>query len=480
VPVTARLLVFYLTAVVAAFGGIYPWALAPILIGSTLVALLSPWRRSWMESDTRSLDIAIGVLLAAVAVQLVPLPAGLRTLLSPHAADVERTLRPDAALRDMHAGPLSVSPSDTLEALALMLAVALTYWGARRTFHIGGVRFVCQALSMVGAVMAMGAIVQRVWSPQRIYGFWQPLDTGAVPFGPVVNRNHFAAWLLMTSALTAGFLLARILKRLDRGRGWRAAVMGMVPMAQSPVMTTFAFWLITTLTLFVSQSRSAIVGLVVSAVTLHRSVAGSWRPVAAASVLFLTGVTVLLLSGEATTAHVADRFAGTLANREIDRVDIWRETLPMLMDFGLTGVGAGAFTEAMLAYQETYVFVPHLQAAWQFNHAHNHYLHVATEGGLLVTMPVVAVVVLFVRVAIRRVRNGDGEMRAVRLGAVAGLLGVAVQSLWEVPLTMPAAALLAATLAALATYRRAPVDRLSRPSFAASRTMRQSMHVEPR
>jgi hypothetical protein len=33
---------------------------------------------------------------------------------------------------------------------------------------------------------------------------------------------------------------------------------------------------------------------------------------------------------------------------------------------------------------------------------------------------------------------------------------VAVQSLWEVPLTMPAAALLAATLAALATYPTRP------------------------
>jgi hypothetical protein len=480
VPGTARFLAFYLAAALAAFGGIYSWALLPLLTGAVLFALLSPRRRAWTTSDTQSLDFAIIVLIAAVALQVVALPAGVRSLLSPHIPDVERALRPDAALRELHAGPLSLSPHATLEAVGLMLAAAFTYWGARRTFHIGGVRFVCQALSVIGAVSALIAIVQRAVSPQRIYGFWQPLDTGAVPFGPVVNRNHFAAWLLMTSALTAGYLLARVLKRLDRGRGRRAAVQGIVQIAQSPVLTTIVFWLITTATVFVSQSRSAIVGLIVSGVALVRSVASSWRPVAAASLLFATAILFLLLSGESTTALVADRFAGTLAAREIDRVDIWRETLPMLLDFALTGVGVGAFPHAMLAYQQTRVFVPHLQTEWQFNHAHNHYLHIATEGGVLVTIPLVVVLVLFVRVVIRRLREGDGEVRAVRLGAVAGLLGVAVQSLWEVPLTMPAAALLAATLAALATYRRAPAD-LSRRSLAAGQhvaaTPRQPMHV---
>jgi hypothetical protein len=67
----------------------------------------------------------------------------------------------------------------------------------------------------------------------------------------------------------------------------------------------------------------------------------------------------------------------------------------------------------------------------------------------------IVVVVAFARVVGRRLRDDTSEYRAVRLGAVAGLVGIATQSLWEVPLTMPAAALLAATLAALATYQRA-------------------------
>jgi hypothetical protein len=163
---------------------------------------------------------------------------------------------------------------------------------------------------------------------------------------------------------------------------------------------------------------------------------------------------VLLAAGESTTTHMADRFANTLEVTEIDRVAIWRNTLPLVADFGVFGAGAGAFGRAMLAYQQTRVFVPHLGTEWFFNHAHNHYLQLAVEGGLLLTLPFVAIVVLFARLVARRLREDAGELRAVRLGAVAGLAGVAAQSVWDVPLTMPAAAVLAAVLAALATYRR--------------------------
>jgi hypothetical protein len=36
----------------------------------------------------------------------------------------------------------------------------------------------------------------------KIYGFWQPQYRGS-PFGPFVNRNHFAGWMLMVLPLAA-------------------------------------------------------------------------------------------------------------------------------------------------------------------------------------------------------------------------------------------------------------------------------------
>lgn len=456
-PGRPALLVLVLTATLAAFGGIYSWALAPILIGVLLFALTTWGQPAPSSSDSRSLDFAIAAFVAAISIQLVPLPGSVRSTLSPSLLGVERSLRPDAALRGDVAGALSLDPIATAQALALVIAAATTYVSARRMFSVGGVRQVCHALSLVGMIAAIGAILQRALTPRLIYGFWAPSDPGAVPFGTVVNRNHFAAWLLMVSALTAGYLVARTSRRARQvgggGREWRRKF---VTITQSPVSWTAASWMVITLTVFAAQSRSALVGLAVAGATLLRTVTHTWKPVIAAAFGILVIAIALLTAGEATTTRIAERMVDTLEVTAIDRVAIWREAMPIVNDFSIAGVGAGAFGRAMLAYQRTRLFVPHLGMEWHFNHAHNHYLQLAAEGGLLLTVPFAVVVLLFLRLVARRLREDAGELRAVRLGAVAGLAAVATQSVWEVPLTMPAAALLAATLAALATYQRVP------------------------
>ena len=51
----------------------------------------------------------------------------------------------------------------------------------------------------------------------------------------------------------------------------------------------------------------------------------------------------------------------------------------MTSDFWLTGVGAGAFQRGMLVYQEG-------SRLFFFNQAHNEYLQLLAEGGLLVVV----------------------------------------------------------------------------------------------
>jgi hypothetical protein len=63
----------------------------------------------------------------------------------------------------------------------------------------------------------------------------------------------------------------------------------------------------------------------------------------------------------------------------------------------------------------------------------------------------------------RAVRSDKGEMFWVRVGAAAGLVGIAVQSIWEISLIMPANAVLAGVLGGLLLYRRE-----ARPAAAAT------------
>ncbi len=121
---------------------------------------------------------------------------------------------------------------------------------------------------------------------------------------------------------------------------------------------------------------------------------------------------------------------------------IWRESLPIARDFWLTGSGAGTFSDAMIVYQESRVWVGSMRRWAHFNNAHSHYLQVACEGGLLLGLPVLWALIALARLGYRAVRSDKGEMFWVRIGAAGGLAGLAVQSIWETSLIMPANAVL--------------------------------------
>jgi O-antigen ligase len=446
-----------LLGVLAAFGGIYPWATLWIVGGACAVLLLrGRGARAAIPADVRPLVRAWILVAAAVAVQLVPLPTALRTSVSPALAPLEATLRPDALVRSPGAEPLSLAPRETRHAFGIAAAAGLTYVAALVVFSCGGVRQATRVLAVAAVVVSIGALVQRALSPDLIYGYWRPEAPGAQPFGPVVNRNHLVAWLVMSGSLVSGYMVARLRTRLDgplTGAPWRYVTRHM---ADSKTLGLAVVWGVVAVTVSLAQSRSGWLALLVSLAVLWRGAARSpWhaREAVVVGALLIAGLGLAVMLGDAGT--LASRFLQALDGGEVGRRVIWRETWPLVGDFWLTGTGAGAFGVAMTAYQQTRPLVPHLGSlVGHFNHAHNHYLQVAAEGGLLVGAPAVGAVLRFATLARRRLEAEKGELRWIRLGALGGLAGVAVQSLWEVPLTMPANALLAATLAAIVTCQR--------------------------
>ena len=146
-----------------------------------------------------------------------------------------------------------------------------------------------------------------------------------------------------------------------------------------------------------------------------------------------------------------------------NRITIWRESLPVLRDFWFTGTGAGTYGDAMIKYQESRVWIPSMSRWAHFNNAHSHYLQVAAEGGLLLLAPVLTALALVVRFGRRAVRADKGEMQWARIGAAGGLIGIAVQSIWETSLVMPANAILCGAVAGLLLYQRPKAIRSPEP-----------------
>src|SRR4029078_4102712 len=144
-------------------------------------------------------------------------------------------------------------------------------------------------------------------------------------------------------------------------------------------------------------------------------------------------------NANAVTARLNETLTLGLGGRSA----IWREPLPMSRDLCLTGVGPGAYERGMIVYQQSPRVV-------YFNHAHNEYLQIAAEGGLLLALQALVVAAAGVWRVRRRLGADRTPIYWVRAGAVGGLVAVAVQSLWETGLRVPEDRLLFCRLGAIA------------------------------
>lgn len=430
------------------FAGGPRWSLFTLVAMATAAALAHPRRTFARSRGSQGMDRLLPWLPGAIALQLVPLPTFALQWLSPHAAALRQGVR---LLPATTPTPLSIDPLGTVSALAAVTLAVLTYLTARAVFdHQGGVRRFCARLAWFAAAMAVLAVAQRAATPTLVMGMLAPEASGGRPFGPFVNRNHFAGWLLMAAPAVAGYLAAHLRTHLADGRDWRRRVRHVFRSKAVALLVALA----TVLTaLLLTLSRSAVVGLGVAAATwwllIRSRIERPQRSWLLAVVVI--GAALLLLAAvvdiDAWAARLESTFTG--GARVDGRLVIWRETLPMVRDFWLTGTGSGTYGTAMLVYQHARIWMPHLSAWAHFNQAHNHYLQVLAEGGVLVAVPAALLLIALVRRARHALRDDRTEMFWIRAGAAASLAGVATQSLWEIPLSMPANAVLAALLVAV-------------------------------
>ena len=148
------------------------------------------------------MDLALIALLAAIAVQLLPLPAFLVSILSPHRLSFIRA----ASLGGTEPAflPLTLDRLATVHGWLATLCACLTFWTARAVFGRGGLRTFGTALAWAAVAFVLVAFAQSASATNLVYGFWRPHDAGARPFGPFINRNHAGTWSLLALFLCFG------------------------------------------------------------------------------------------------------------------------------------------------------------------------------------------------------------------------------------------------------------------------------------
>jgi O-antigen ligase len=392
----------------------------------------------------RALDTALCLALIVVALQLVPLPPPLRLTLSPASATMDRGLRLDAG-GDPLSGParaLTVDAEATSRALALGVALVLIFWSARALLSRGAVRRTIRAVSWCGLIASTIAIVQHATAPKLLYWVWRPLIANARPFGPFVNRNDLATWLVMAMPLTLGYIVAHVDASRHEGRA-----LDIEQVVDERVVWLGASVCAMAAALIVSLSRSGLIAAGAALVSLvwfsRRRLRGRGR----VWLLGGIGLVTLVAAAYANPGALATRVGETLDVGVGGRRQIWSDTIAMVRDFWRTGVGVGAYQRAMVLYQGPHVF--------SFNHAHNEYLQIVAEGGALLALPVAAAIVAGAFEIASRLHQDRTPVFWLRAGAASALTAIGVQSVWETGLRMPANAVLFIVCAAIAVHRGA-------------------------
>ncbi len=429
-----------------AFAGAYRWTAVPVCAGVAL--LLTITRPCVGRGPGRLLDWALIACLLGVSAQLIPLPASTRDRLAPQGFAVDRFVALDAepAIHPPH--PLSVDAESTAWALAIGAAYVGLFWCARAVFASGGVRSTVRGVASLGLALTALVAVQRATSPTLLYWTWRPISAGASPYGPFVNRNALASWLAMAVPLVIGYAMARHQshERSDGGASPGDAI-------DSTQLWLGGAAVLMTGGLLASMSRAGILG---TAIGLIVFLAFSGKRIrGGAGLAWMSGGLVAMVAVAAAYANLgrlAMRLQETTEQGTWGRPAIWRDTWRMASDFWLTGVGAGAFQRGMLVYQQG-------SRLFFFNHAHDEYLQILAEGGLLVAVPATVAALAAVVLMARYLGADRTAMFWVRAGAISGVVAIAVQSIWDTGLRMPANGTLFAVIAAIALHEPRPAAR---------------------
>lgn len=186
-----------------------------------------------------------------------------------------------------------------------------------------------------------------------------------------------------------------------------------------------------------------------------------WLPLMGAAAI---GGGIVVANSLQTVTFVVSSFFDTARNPGIEmRFDVWREAWRMFLAHPIVGIGIGTFDKVTYLMPGTKANRDFYLAGW---HAHNVFLHVLTEAGVLGLAAWVFLWVVIVRTLVRVWRTGDNQRRLYSSAALVTVLAFLFLSMTEVLIAARAAgslrmnltiALLVVTGLRMALRDKAPV-----------------------
>ena len=294
-------------------------------------------------------------------------------------------------------------------------------------------------LTAAGFLIAIFAVIQDLTSKGEIY-WLVPVRGSSFIFGPYVNHNHYAGIMEMLAPFP---LVLSMMEELTPPKRVLLAFAG-VFMAG---------------TIFLSLSRGGMTAfgcemLFLAAVLWWKNASRRSAAIFAMACLLIL-VFLLWLGGK----NLVQRFVSFKTDEASyhTRLQIARDSIPMIKARPLMGWGLGTFTTVYPMYRTFYadVFI---------NAAHNDYVQVLTETGALGFLAVLGFIGVVYARGFRKLRGpGLNLTQAATLAALLGVTGILIHSFVDFNLQIPANAATFYVIAAIAAASFQGVRRRRRP-----------------
>jgi O-antigen ligase len=381
--------------------------------------------RAFRLSQPRIFLPLVGILVLAI-IQLVPLPFLQSQTISVDPYETKIFIISFATV--IIAGEVLSFYTGTPNSLKALIATVLITAAASALFGMSREWFLDDRLD----------ILNRYFSP----------DTQG--YAQFVNRNHFVLLIEMALGLTVGILL--------KGRTSNPIKFALLVLTGIFIYTAIA-----------AGSRGGVIScsaLIASGVFVHfvtkRGSEGSlsnqevperrqlnvWsRALIAAALCVVTiGISIFTIAfvGSDELIGRMERIETEVSENRMNRLGIWRATIQLIQENPVVGVGFGAYATAIPKY------VAH-GGGWRMEQAHNEYLEILANGGVIALLLFGVFAVVVVRRSFINFGSDDPLIRSSCFGALLGMLGVLIHSTVDFGLHIMVNALILGVLILIAT-----------------------------
>lgn len=435
------------------------WAWTILVVGSCLLAMV--WLAGYLLGRVAPTEafrrarwaLSAGTLwLAYVGLQFIALPAEWIQSLSPLAYEAHASAANALGLAIGTSLTISVDPHATRDfwfktlAYGCVFSLTLLLVNTRQRLEL-----LLKTLVISGTLQALYASIMVMSGLE--YGFFikKAVNQG-IATGTFVNRNHLAGYLNLCLAVGLGLMISKL--GGETVHTWRQRLRSIVRLLLGEKTRLRIYLIVMVIALVLTRSRMGNTAFFASTLIVGAIGLMLMRNAPRSTLFFLASIVALdvLIVG---TWFGVDQVAKRIQQTEVtsntdnplpteDRDEVGRLASHYAKDYWLTGSGGGTFYVVFPTYSNRSI-------VGFYDHAHNDYLQLLTETGVIGLSLCSLIVLLAAMQALLALRRRNNPlMRGTAFGVTLAICWLAFHSTVDFNMQIPANALTMTVILALA------------------------------